>query len=91
MDWFDLLAVQRTLKNILQHYSSKTSILQRIFLTQKLNLGFLHCSQILYQLSYQETSSNKYLGLISFRIDWFDLLAVRGTLKSLLHCTIQKH
>ena len=28
--------------------------------------------------------SNKYLGLISFRIDWLDLLAVQGTLKSLL-------
>ena len=28
--------------------------------------------------------SNKYSGLISFRIDWFDLLAVQGTLKSLL-------
>ena len=27
--------------------------------------------------------SNKYLGLISFRIGWFDLLAVHGTLKSL--------
>ena len=27
---------------------------------------------------------NEYLGLISFRIDWFDLLAVQGTLKSLL-------
>ena len=27
--------------------------------------------------------SNEYSGLISFRIDWFDLLAVRGTLKSL--------
>ena len=30
------------------------------------------------------SSSNEYLGLISFRIDWFDLLAVQGTLKSLL-------
>ena len=29
MDWFDLLAVQGTLKSILQHYSSKASILQR--------------------------------------------------------------
>ena len=29
-------------------------------------------------------SSNGYSGLISFRIDWFDLLAVQGTLKSLL-------
>ena len=28
--------------------------------------------------------SNEYLGLISFRIDWFDLLAVQVTLKSLL-------
>ena len=28
--------------------------------------------------------SNDYLGLISFRINWFDILAVRGTLKSLL-------
>ena len=29
MDWFDLLAVQGTLKSLLQHHSSKTSILQR--------------------------------------------------------------
>ena len=28
--------------------------------------------------------SNEYLGLISFRMDWLDLLAVQGTLKSLL-------
>ena len=30
------------------------------------------------------SSSSEYSGLISFRIDWFDLLAVQGTLKSLL-------
>ena len=29
IDWFDLLAVQGTLKNLLQHHSSKASILQR--------------------------------------------------------------
>ena len=29
--------------------------------------------------------SNEYSGLISFRIDWFDVLAVKGTLKNLLH------
>ena len=34
--------------------------------------------------SFSITPSNEYLGLISFRIDWFDLLAVQGTLKSLL-------
>ena len=28
--------------------------------------------------------SNEYSGLISFRIDWFDILSVQGTLKSLL-------
>ena len=33
--------------------------------------------------------SSEYSGLISFRIDWFDLIAVQGTLKSLLqhHCS----
>ena len=35
-----------------------------------------------FQLQYQ--SSNEYSGLISFRMDWVDLLAVQGTLKSLL-------
>ena len=34
--------------------------------------------------SFSISPSNLYLGLISFKIDWFDLLAVQGTLKSLL-------
>ena len=34
--------------------------------------------------SFRISLSNEYLGLISFRIDWLDLLAVQGTLKSLL-------
>ena len=34
--------------------------------------------------SFSISPSNEYLGLISFRIDWFDLPAVQGTLKSLL-------
>ena len=33
--------------------------------------------------SFSISLSNEYSGLISFRIDWFDLLAVQGTLKSL--------
>ena len=37
-----------------------------------------------WSFSFSISLSNKYLGLISFRIDWFDLLAVQGTLKSLL-------
>ena len=35
-------------------------------------------------LELQLTPANEYSGLISFRIDWFDLLASQGTLKSLL-------
>ena len=34
--------------------------------------------------SFSISPSNEYTGLISFRIDWFDLLAVQGTLKNLL-------
>ena len=34
--------------------------------------------------SFSISVSNEYSGLISFRTDWFDLLAVQGTLKSLL-------
>ena len=34
--------------------------------------------------SFSISPSNEYLGLISFRIDWFDLFVVQGTLKSLL-------
>ena len=41
--------------------------------------------------SFNISLSSKYSGLISFRIDWLDLLAVQSTLKSLLHTTIQKH
>ena len=36
------------------------------------------------ELQLQHQSFNEYSGLISFRIDWFDLLVVQGTLKSLL-------
>ena len=36
--------------------------------------------------SFSISPSSEYSGLISFRIDWFDLSAVRGTLKSLLQC-----
>ena len=35
-------------------------------------------------MELQHHPSSKYSGLISFRMDWFDLLAVLGTLKSLL-------
>ena len=37
-----------------------------------------------WSLSFSIIPSNEHLGLISFRMDWLDLLAVQGTLKSLL-------
>ena len=37
-----------------------------------------------WSFSFSISPSNEHPGLISFRLDWFDLLAVQGTLKSLL-------
>ena len=37
-----------------------------------------------WSFSFSISPSNEYSGLISFRMDWFDLLTVQGTLKSLL-------
>ena len=37
-----------------------------------------------WSFSFSISPSNEYSGLISFRLDWFDLFAVHGTLKSLL-------
>ena len=38
-----------------------------------------------WSFSFSGSPSNEYSGLISFRMDWFDLPAVQGTLKSLQH------
>ena len=38
----------------------------------------------LWSFSFSISPSNEHSGLISFKIDWFDLLAIQGTLKSLL-------
>ena len=40
-----------------------------------------------WSFSFSISPSNEYSGLISFRMDWFDLLAVQGTLK----CLLQHH
>ena len=44
------------------------------------NIYSISCRYYIYSIS----PSNEYSGLISFRMDWLDLLAVQGTLKSLL-------
>ena len=40
-----------------------------------------------WSFSFSISPSNEYSGLISFRMNWLDLLAVQGTLKSLQHCS----
>ena len=50
--------------------------MNRLFLSDEQSIGNSVSASVL--------PINEYSGLISFRIDWFDLLAVQGTLKSLL-------
>ena len=45
---------------------------------------FTSSSQSIGSFSFSISPSNEYSGLISFRMNWLDLLAVQGTLKSLL-------
>ena len=44
-----------------------------------------------WSFSFSISPSNGYSRLISFKIDWYDLLAVQGTLKSLLNTIVSKH
>ena len=44
-----------------------------------------------WSFSFSIIPSKEHPGLISFRMDWLDLLVVQGTLKSLLNTTVQKH
>ena len=46
--------------------------------------GMTERLHFLFTFSFSISPSNEYSGLISFRMDWLDLLAVQGTLKSLL-------
>ena len=114
LDWLDLLAIQGTLKSLLQHHSSKASILwcsafftvqlsyphmttgKTIDLTRWTSVGKVMSLAVFYvrafhirwpkywSFSFSISPSKEYSGLISFGIDWFNLHAVQGTLKSLL-------
>ena len=44
-----------------------------------------------WSFSFKISPTNEHPGLISFGMDWLDLLAVQGTLKSLLSTTVQNH
>ena len=58
MDWFDVLAVQGTLKSLLQHHNSKASILQRsaFFMVQHFFNGHFHLSEQLSSKNSQTTN-----------------------------------
>ena len=44
-----------------------------------------------WSFSFSIKASNEYSGLISFRMDWLDLLVVQGTLRVFSNTTVQKH
>ena len=100
MDWLDLLAVQGTLKSLLQLISTESGmpsnhlilchprlLLPSIFPSIRVfsSESVFHIRWPKYwSFSFSISPSNEYSGLISFRMDWLDLLALQGTLKSLL-------
>ena len=51
---------------------------------------FTSGGQSIWSFSFRISPSNEYSGLIAFRMDWFDFLAVPGSLKSLLQQHISK-
>ena len=44
-----------------------------------------------WSLSFNISPSNEHPGLVSFRMDWLDLLALQGTLRVFSNTTVQKH
>ena len=61
----------------------------RVFSNESvLRIGWPKC----WSFNLSISASNEYSGLTSFRIDWFDLIAVQGTLKSFLQhsCLLQQ-
>ena len=63
-DWFDLLAVQGTLKSLLQHHSSKASILQ-------------HSDFFIVQLSRGKLRKGKYLNTMASK-QYLKMLSITG-------------
>ena len=54
-------------------------------------VGSSHQVAKVLEFSFSISPSKEYSGFISFRIGWFNLLAVQGTLKKTLETTIQRH
>ena len=76
------------------HPLSSPSLLPSIFPRIRVfsNESVLHIKWPKYRsFSFSISPSNDYSGLISFRMEWFDLLAVQGTLRVFSSTTIQEH
>ena len=79
IDWLEILAVQGTLKSLLQHYSSKTSILQRLaFFIVQLSHSYMTTGKTIALT--RRTSVGKVMSLL------FNMLSAAAAAKSLQLC-----
>ena len=84
---FKLVSIESVMPSNLLILCHPLLLQPTIFLSIRVfsNESVLHIRWPMYwSFSFSISPSNKYSGLISFRMDWLDLLAVQGTLKSLL-------
>ena len=87
---FKLMSIESVIPSNHLSLLSSPSPLPSVFPSIKVfsNESALHIRWPKYRsFSFSISPSNEYSGLISFRIDWFDLLRVQGTLKKLVWCT----
>ena len=66
------------------------SILPSIRVFSSESVLHIRCPEY-WSFSFSISPSNKYSGLVSFRMDWLDLLAGKGLSSLLQHITVQKH
>ena len=74
----------RTISSSVVPFSSRFNLAQHQGLFQWVSSSHQVAILAYWRFSFSISPSNEYSGLISFRMDWLDLLAVQGTLKSLL-------
>ena len=84
---FKLMSIESVMPSIYLILCCPLLFLPSIFPSIRIfsNESVLHIGWPMYwSFSFSISPSNEYSGLISFRIDWLDLLAIQGTLKNLL-------
>ena len=102
MDWLDLLAVQGTLKSLLQHHSSKASILWRsAFLTVQLSHPYMTTGKTIALTDYEKTwrkllqhriikpGSKSLKRSYQGRVDFYCILTVCNTPERLTHLLLK--